>query len=76
MGIKTERGKSFNTARVLGYGGCDDGKRCGSAFSNKNPKIRYNSFFGNGGQQKVLRARNNVDPNRRQPKYNITNQNS
>lgn len=76
MGIKAERGKSVNAERLCGNGSCNDAEKCGRTFNDKAFKVGHNTFCGNGGKQKILRSRNNVDPGNRQPKYNTPNQNS
>jgi len=74
MGVKSKRGKSFNAKTICGDGSRNDAKRSRTAFDNTPAKIGHNTFCWNGSKQKVLRSRNNVDPNNRQQKYYTPNQ--
>lgn len=74
MGAKSKRSKSFNAEGLRGNGSCNDAERGRTTFDNTPPKIGHNTFCWNGSKQKVLRSRNNVDPNNRQQKYYTPNQ--
>lgn len=76
MGVKAKGSKSGYTTGVCGHGIGYDGEKIRRTSHVKANSIGYNSFCWNGSQQKVLRSRNNVNPNNRQPKYYSPNQDS
>lgn len=76
MGAKSKRSKGFNAERLFGNGSGNDAEGSGGISCSKINKVRYNSSGRIWGKQKLLRSRNNVDPNNRQQKYCSPNQNN